>query len=430
MLPAKHVRLIGRTIKKAMKLRGGGSALPGLVVEKLDPDFLSRTLGTLSRGVIIVSGTNGKTTTTKMVAELLRSQGLKVFTNASGSNFTRGIAASLLDHLDESGKLEADIAVVELDEAHAIHFIKRVTPRYSLLLNVLRDQLDRYGEIDYTAGLLQKVVEATSEGIVLNRENDLIRALAASVPDSKKLQYFGVDETLRHYFPSDSELHDMSSGAQHKLPPLSARDVILKSYHKDIVTFSFGKRELAKMKLRTGSVYNAFNASAALAMVRMVVGDDQIDADKLAESLITIRPAFGRGEAVEIDGEPLEIILVKNPSGFKLALQSYVEQPADTMIIINDHYADGRDMSWLWDVDFTSLGKQTVSMVSGGRAYDMALRLQYDLVDVSKVETNLRLALDEFLKNSSGRRRIYCTYTAMLALRRELAKNYPVEAIE
>ena len=142
---------LGRTARLAARMRGGGSggtAFPGLVMERTDPGFLERTLGRLPRGVIVVSGTNGKTTTTKMVVQLLREQGLKVFTNRTGSNFVRGVLASLLTEVDAAGNLDADIAVLELDEAHAVHFVARVRPRACLLLNVMRDQLDRFGEID------------------------------------------------------------------------------------------------------------------------------------------------------------------------------------------------------------------------------------------------------------------------------------------
>src|SRR6478609_11301388 len=148
---------LGKLVRRVSRLRGGGSALPGLVVERIDPGFMQRTLSTLPLGVAVVSGTNGKTTTTKMVVELLEGQKLKVFTNRTGSNLTRGVAAALLGEITSRGELNADIAVLELDEAHAVHFVKTIQPRYCLLLNVMRDQLDRFGEIDATAKLLKTV---------------------------------------------------------------------------------------------------------------------------------------------------------------------------------------------------------------------------------------------------------------------------------
>ena len=425
MIPHKHTRLVGKSVKRLMRLRGGGSALPGLVVERLDPHFLPRALSDLPYGVVVISGTNGKTTTTKMVVQLLRAHGLTVFTNPSGSNFTRGIAAALIDKVDDKGKLVADVAVLELDEAHAVHFVKLVKPRFSLILNVLRDQLDRFGEIDHTAKLLQRIVDATTEGVVLNREDSLVRAMA---PDNKKVQYFGLSTDLRALFPSDAEMHGGKSSNE-KQPHPHRGDVILEKVAGRSATFAFGTTEQKPVELKIDGVYNVLNAAGALALARMICGLGADESKTLLAELSEVKPAFGRGEAILIDGEPLEIVLVKNPSGFRLALRSYEDSPASTMIAINDNYADGRDMSWLWDVSFESL-RPAVMMVSGIRAYDMALRLQYDQVDVSHVEPDLAKALRAFIDHTSGRRRIYCTYTAMLSLRRELAKSYPVEAIE
>lgn len=428
MIHRSHTRLVGKTIKRLMRLRGGGSALPGLVVERLDPHFLSRALSDLEHGVVVISGTNGKTTSTKMVTQLLRAHGLRVFTNPSGSNFTRGIVASLIDKVDQHGKLDADIAVLELDEAHAVHFVRSVKPRYSLILNVLRDQLDRFGEIDHTAKLLQKVVDATSEGVVLNREDSLVRAMAPDTTSSKKVQYFGLSESLQSLFPSDAEMHGGKT-LQEKVPHPHRGDVILQSIKGRTAVFAFGDKPQKPVELKIDGVYNVLNAAGALALARLVCGSSVEESATLLRELTDVKPAFGRGEAITIGHDPLEIVLVKNPSGFRLALHSYAETPAATMIAINDNYADGRDMSWLWDVPFDNLAP-SVAMISGSRAYDMALRLQYDLVDVSHVTPDLGEALSSFIVHTSGRRRIYCTYTAMLAIRRELAKSYPVEAIE
>lgn len=428
MIRPRHSQLVGKGIKQLMRLRGGGSALPGLVVERLDPDFLSRALSDLPHGVVVISGTNGKTTTTKMVTQLLRAHGMKVFTNPSGSNFTRGIVASLVDKVGKNGKLDADIAVLELDEAHAVHFVRSIKPRYSLILNVLRDQLDRFGEIDHTAKLLQKVVDATTDGVVLNREDSLVRALVPDAKSDKKVQYFGLSPELRSLFPSDAEMHGGKTIDQ-ALPPPHRGDVILEKIENRTATFAFGPKLQEPIELKIDGVYNVLNASGALALARMICGTSADDSNGLLHELTKVKPAFGRGEAIKIGDDPLEIVLVKNPSGFRLALRSYAETPAATMIAINDNYADGRDMSWLWDVPFESLNPG-VAVVSGVRAYDMALRLQYDLVDVSHVIPDLPAALKKFINHTSGRRRIYCTYTAMLAIRRELAKSYSVEAIE
>jgi UDP-N-acetylmuramyl tripeptide synthase len=426
MLRKQTVR-VGKLVKKAMRLRGGGSALPGLVVEKMSPRFLTQTLGQLSKGVVVVTGTNGKTTTTKIVVELLRAHGMKVFTNPSGSNFTRGIVASLLDHIDNDGRLDADIAVVELDEAYAVHFTKAVAPAYSLILNIFRDQLDRFGEIDHTAQLLRQVVETTTNGVVLNRDDELVAALERSVLRDLPLRYFGVSDKLLKLFPSDAGLR---GGTTERVKPVVKKgDVVLQKLHNQTATFSFGESPSSTVSLKLSGIYNVQNAAAALAMSQLVLGDT-FDEQKALDTLATVRPAFGRGEAITVASEPLEIVLVKNPSGFRLSLASYADHPVDTMIAINDLYADGRDMSWLWDVDFASFAERGVSLVSGLRTFDMALRLQYDNVTVQRVIPDNTEAIQEFLRGEPKPRRIFCTYTAMLAIRRELAKTYPLEAIE
>ena len=425
MLKKQSIQL-GKLVKKVMQLRGGGSALPGLVVEKLHPQFLHDTLSSLSHGVVVISGTNGKTTTTKIVVQLLRAAGLRVLTNPSGSNFTRGIAASLLSHVEHDGSLpDFDIAVFELDEAYAVQFTQTVAPRYALILNVLRDQLDRFGEIDHTAALLKKVVLKTTNGIVLNRDDALVRQFSEQLPDTIQTAYFGASDELRHLFPSDTELHGIPvETATVTLPT----DVLLEQLDGHNAVFTFGSNRQPPITLKLDGIHNTLNATAALALVHMILKDTP--PQQLLEELTTVKPAFGRGEAIEIDGQLLEIVLVKNPSGFRLSLQSYTDRPAATMIAINDLYADGRDMSWLWDVDFSQLSASGVQIVSGFRAYDMALRLQYDEVDVAEVIPDIKDGLRTFLQSSKGPKRIYCTYTAMLALRRELAKQYELEPIE
>ena len=424
-MPYSFVTLLGKAVRYAARLRGGGSALPGLFVERLSPDFVAKTLSQLPEGVVIVSGTNGKTTTTKMVVELLESQGMTVFTNRTGSNFSRGVAAALLGEIDNKGQLHADIAVLELDEAHGAKFINKVKPRYSLLLNVMRDQLDRFGEIDTTARLLSTIATATTEAVVLNREDP--RLLAFSKHIMTKKSFFGLSAPLRSMFPNDDELH--GAHANHTITKdIPSADVVLDELSGQHATFIVGSSKIAT-DMKLNGVYNIYNAAAAIALVRAIMPTG-IDEQKLIASLATITPAFGRGEVVTIGGQPLELVLVKNPSGFRLGLESFDPDGYATMIAINDNYADGRDMSWLWDVDFTSLQKEGVSIVSGIRSYDMALRLQYDEVPFDMIETKLTTALRQFIDiNATQPKRIYCTYTAMLALRRELSTITKMESI-
>lgn len=443
IMPAvgKLVRMISRATNH------GGSALPGKVVETLDPGFLARTLGKLPYGVVLISGTNGKTTTTRMVASMLRDAGLRVFTNPTGSNFTRGVVAALVQEMPVFGtKLDADIAVLELDEAYAVHFVNQIKPQYSLLLNVMRDQLDRFGEIDTTAKLLSNVAHATKRVVVLNREDPRISALSKDVLPSCKVKYFGLDESLRSMFPTDDDLHsDLHSdlcgdfnGDSRNLPHA---DVVLAKVADNKADFLIdGHRKTTSVKLR--GVYNVFNAAAASTIVRAILADAakkdatlaKFDDDALMEAISRVTPAFGRGEVIEVNGAPVELVLVKNPIGFRLALASDNPANHDTMIAICDEYADGRDMSWLWDVDFTCFSGTGVTCVSGTRAWDMALRLQYDKVASRNVNTNLEedvkaFVNGDFSSDAKNAKRIYCTYTAMLRVRSTLGQIASVKDV-
>ena len=430
---------IGRAVRHASRLlHHGGSALPGKVVERIDPGFLARTLSSLPYGVVLVSGTNGKTTTTRMVASMLSDMGLRVFTNPTGSNFTRGVVSSLLTQVSTFGHLHADIAVLELDEAYAVHFVRQVRPRYALLLNVMRDQLDRFGEIDNTARLLAHVARATTGTVVLNREDPRIARLASEVQPDVQVRYFGLSQALRSYFPSDDDMHntDMqaaevqtaevqaaTSSATYDPDRLNA-DVTLTHVGDHEATYRIADRDIAT-SVKLEGVYNLFNAAAAATVVRAVTADTPqgvASDDDLIASLSRVTPAFGRGETISVGGTPVELLLVKNPMGFRLSLASFPPAGHDTMIIINDEYADGRDMSWLWDVDFTGLRGTGVAAVSGTRAWDMALRLEYDQVPVSHVDTDLEQAVADFVAaDPTTPKRIYCTYTAMLRTRAKLS---------
>lgn len=408
------VSLIGKCLVFLSRRLGGGhgSALPGLVVEKLSPHFLGRLLAKLPEGVVLVSGTNGKTTTTKIVADLLRADGYRVFTNPSGSNFARGVISAALPIM-RRGRLEADIAVLELDEAHATHFVAQVKPRYSLLLNVLRDQLDRFGEIDQTARLLSYVVEQTTDVVVLNADDPRLSQLGQSGQLTARPVWFGAGGEASRLYRTDEELH---AGQRVKRSKAATRDVLTLDKltgHRAQYLID-GKRYATELRLF--GIYNALNCGAALSLVR-AVEQDRFDPRRAVETLAKIKPAFGRGEELSLAKGTVRLILVKNPSGFQLSLDSAEAQP--TLIAINDRYADGRDVSWLWDVKIDSLRQDEVS-VTGIRAYDMALRLEYDQVVLRSVEPDIVVATRSFLDQLEGDGQIFATYTAMLKIRQLL----------
>ena len=426
---------LGRTARLAARVRGGGSggtAFPGLVMERTDPGFLERTLGRLPRGVIVVSGTNGKTTTTKMVVQLLREQGLKVFTNRTGSNFVRGVLAALLTEVDAAGNLDADIAVLELDEAHAVHFVAQVRPRACLLLNVMRDQLDRFGEIDYTASLLHSIAKATSDVVVLNGDDPRLAAPAFLEDVTARVVSFGAGEDLRSLFLSDDDLRTGLASPRDRGEGPGPR-VTLEAINGQRATVRVDGAS-HEVDFAIPGVHNLLNACAALGVVLEVLGEDA-DLPGLLATLGTVQAAFGRGEVLTLDGRPVQLSLVKNPAGFRMGLLSAAAQAQAgevVVVAINDEYADGRDMSWLWDVDFTALRANGVAVVTGVRAWDMALRLRYDDVEVTDVEPDLRKAVALMRRAATDAdrpMRIFTTYTAMLALRSILGEMTDVEEV-
>lgn len=414
----------GKAARAASRLRGGGSALPGLVVERVDPAFLAHALADLPRGIIVVSGTNGKTTTTKMLAAILREHGLRVFTNPTGSNFTRGVISSMIPEIHLGGRLDADVAVLELDEAHALKFAAAVKPTHSLLLNVARDQLDRFAEIDHTAQLLAQLAEQTTGGVVLNIDDSFVARIRDRVADGVEVRYFGVDPSISERLPELMEA-DVRFEDDWAAPTPTDGDGLLKPADERSFEVRFGAEGVVgPVELRQRGLAAMINATAATTTAKMLLGEDFREASTVA-ALQKVQPPFGRGEIIDADGQPLELVLVKNPAGFTVALGTYGTTPVASMVAINDNYADGRDVSWLYDVSFESLRERGVAMTSGVRAYDMALRLQYDDVAVEEVEPDLDKALERFLTAYPDEpKRIFCTYTAMMALRRDLAARY------
>jgi len=414
----------GKMARVASRLRGGGSALPGLVVERLDPRFLTHALADLPRGVVVITGTNGKTTTTKMLVAILREHGLTVFSNPTGSNFTRGVISSMVAEISLSGRLEADMAVLELDEAHALKFAAEVKPTHALLLNVARDQLDRFAEIDSTAKLLAQLAEQTTVGVVLNLNDSFVSRIAGRVRDGVTVTYFGVDPSIADRLPELQEA-DVRFEDDFVPPAPTAADGLLKPHDERRFEVRFGATDrVGPLVLKQRGLAAMINATAATSTAKALLGNEFREVAAVA-ALERVEPPFGRGEVIDADGQPLELVLVKNPAGFTVALGTYGSTPVTTMVAINDDYADGRDVSWLYDVSFESLRGRGVALTTGVRAYDMALRLQYDDVAVARVEPDLHVALEHFLTAYKDEpKRIFCTYTAMMALRRNLAGRY------
>ncbi|NLJ53901.1 MAG: DUF1727 domain-containing protein, partial [Intrasporangiaceae bacterium] len=271
MLRTTAAVIAGKGARLATRIKGGGgSAFPGLVAERVDPKFLAHALAGVEN-VIVVTGTNGKTTTTRMLVALLRAHGLRVLTNPTGSNFTRGVISSILKGLPLSGRADADVAVLELDEAHALKFIEVVTPTHALLLNVARDQLDRFAEIDHTARLLERLAARATTGVVLNIDDPYVARSKDVVQPSATVQYFGLDESIAHRLPeileADVRFNDdyvppeAGPGAGY-LRPRDEREF-------DIV-FADGS-DVGPVVLRQRGLAAMINATAATTMAREVL---------------------------------------------------------------------------------------------------------------------------------------------------------------
>jgi len=388
-----------------------GTALPGLVVEKLFPRFLTAKLSKLPHGVVVVSGTNGKTTTTKMVATIL-AQRYMVLTNDTGGNFVRGVITAVLQNSTWRGTTPADVAVFELDEAHAVRFCDVYQPEHLLLLNVLRDQLDRFGEIDTTAQILGKVAAKTTQHVVLNRDDPRLAALAPGL--AAQVTYFGVAPALRELFPTDEEMYGVPVTLSDL--PAAAELETLDLGTTTNLTLRIGDMD-EQIELRAEGAHNAQNAAGAAA-VALALG---LDPHTIATGLRAVEPAFGRGQSFTIDDRRVVLQLVKNPAGFRQCLQTIDGlAPAATVIMINDDYADGRDMSWLWDVQFApSLqGKSGYLVTSGTRATDMAVRLHYDGLEPDLIEPGLTDAVRQAVEavKPGETVAVFATYTAMWAL--------------
>lgn len=410
LLVGKFVLLVGRLLGKR------GSSFPGLVVERINPGFLAATLARLPDGVILVSGTNGKTTTVKMITDVIGTQQW-VLTNRTGANFTRGIISSILMESSWTGRLPHTIAVFEIDEAWAARMVQQVKPRGAVVTNVMRDQMDRFGEIDHTARLLGTLVSAAQEFVVLNADDPRVRDMAALA--QAPVTYFGVGPQLRKIFISDDELYleDIDVEASHAARPRQP-DVVLERIEPGRITVT-AQGEQHVVGLQVFGSHNAQNATAALA-----VGDRVgVPLDAAIGALEHMEAAFGRGEFIELNGQRLLLQLVKNPGGFRYSLMDVGSvDPAEVLIAINDEYADGRDVSWLWDVDFRSLSAWPVS-TTGTRAEDMALRLEYDGVVVKSCLPDMATAVRALsARHPKGATLVVCaTYTAMFDMRRILS---------
>lgn len=409
--------------------KSSGTALPGLIAEKLSPNIATYFAQQLNNRIILVTGTNGKTTTARLLSASLRNSGFEVVANSSGSNFTRGIIGSLLEKSDFSGKLKTAngklVAVFEVDEAFVERVSKVFEPNTILVLNIFRDQLDRFGELDTVAYMLGQSL-AYTKNAVLNLQDPLVWDLKKYCGENTNIVSFGVAEALQNNYTSDEELHGKRRLKTDKKPDVTLQE---RQQQGAITKLRIDVNdETHKLSTQLPGLHNAINTAASVAVLGCTEILSKKEQDRAFASFREIAPPFGRGELIDIgDGRDLLITLVKNPAGMNQIVRSFLQQHEYSIvgIVLNDNYADGRDVSWVWDADLESAKlSKTQVVVSGRRSYDMALRLKYMDQDAATQE-NIGSMTDYILENLPQNKSaiIVSTYTGMLQLRDEMRRR-------
>ena len=447
--------LAGRTAGYLSRLtrRGGGTAVSGVVTAALDPSFVPASLRRL-HSTVTVTGTNGKTTTTAALCALARAAGQCVLTNPTGSNLERGLAAALLPHVGWNGQVRDASklrAILELDEWAFASLAPTIRPRVAVFLNLFRDQLDRYGEVDRTAAVWADTIDCLDPDATVVANADDPAVVAVVRRHRGRRLFFGADVTGGSTTPDawadvrrcpicDGRL-DWARVVYAHLGDYRCHACDLHRPEPDVRITDFQPLGLAGARVRLATpegerridvqlpgLYNAYNLAAALTGA-LATG---IDTGRCAAVLESFRPAFGRAETIQTPRAAIVLLLIKNPTGANQTLDLLRSEPEslDTLVLLNDGVADGEDVSWIWDVEFERLAPRRL-VVGGQRAEDLALRLKYagvaPTVDQLRVCPGTGPALDAALEvdpSRQGRRLIVlATYTAMLDLRAVCARR-------
>jgi UDP-N-acetylmuramyl tripeptide synthase len=436
-------RLTGRLSRSSG--RGGGTTLPGRLLVRMAPDAIERLAGGLEGGSIVVSSTNGKTTTAGMIATILRHAGRNPVHNRAGSNMHWGVATALLEQRGSEG-------LFELDEAWLPRVAPQLRPRLLVLTNLFRDQLDRYGELERLADEWAALVDSLvgSCEFALCSDDPLIADLGRDQELRRRpgVTYFGIEDESQA-LPQLQHAHDAkhcrrcgapyaydrafvghlghytcpNCDADRPAPDVAATEVELRGMSGSRLQVTTPEGEL-ELELPLPGLYNVYNALAAItAGLR-----SGISLERIREGLEAVRAVFGRVETIEVGGKPVSILLIKNPAGANEVLRTLSLESADdgldVWIALNDKIADGRDVSWVWDADFELLTEQVRRVVcSGTRASEMALRLKYAgwPEDSIEVMPEIGRSLDQAVAEAPGRLFALPTYTALLKLRTLLA---------
>jgi UDP-N-acetylmuramyl tripeptide synthase len=434
--------------------RGGGTSLPGKVLTRLEPHAIELLARRLSRGSVVISATNGKTTTAAMVSAVLERTGARLVHNRAGANMVGGVASALAAAARRGGRaLDGDFGLFEVDEFWLGPVVEELEPRALLLGNLFRDQLDRYGELEIIADRWAEIVaKGHPAQLVLNADDPLVADLGRTRTTSSsggKPVYFGVEDAslalpgLQHasdskhcrrcghayvyetvYLAHLGRYRCPSCGQERPRPDVTASEVELRGIRSAAFTLTVAG-DAQRVELPLPGLYNVYNALGAAALCH-ALGVPPAD---VVAGLGGVAPAFGRAETIELAGRPTSILLVKNPAGANEVLRTLILEGSqlDVFGVLNDRTADGRDVSWVWDADWELIVPHVRRMTcSGTRAAELALRLKYAGLDPQKLHVveDLRDGLDAALADDpSPPTPLYAlpTYTALLELRELLA---------
>jgi UDP-N-acetylmuramyl tripeptide synthase len=445
---AKAVGALSRAAR-----RGGGTSLPGKVLTRVEPSAIALLAGRLPQGSILLSATNGKTTTAAMIASILEGRGAKLVHNRAGANMAGGVASALADAARNGGRrIDGDAGLFEVDEFWVPQMLDELEPRAVLLANLFRDQLDRYGELE-TIGerwleAVQRLPAATK--LVLNADDPLVADLGRHRDDAV---YFGVDDhelarpEMQHaadskhcrrcghlyvyeaiYLGHLGHYHCPNCGQRRPEPAVRATRVELRGIRSALFTLVTPEGETL-VRLPLPGLYNVYNAVAAAALC----GALGVSLAEIATGLEAVAPAFGRAETLMLRGRPASLLLIKNPAGANEVLRTLTleDDRLDVLGILNDNTADGRDVSWVWDADWELIAPCLERMICAGtRAAELAVRLKYAGVDPAKLTVieDLEDALERALGGGEGPLYVLPTYTGLLELRELLSRRG--EAVE
>jgi UDP-N-acetylmuramyl tripeptide synthase len=400
---------------------GAGATWPGEIALFFSPRIASVMAKSLTEGVILVVGTNGKTTTSLMLAQVLTSQGKRIIHNTSGANLLNGIVSSFILHADSWGKISSDWGIFEVDENSLPIVLRYVKPKAIVVLNLFRDQLDRYGEVDIIVEKWEKAMKTLSSEttLILNSDDPGVAHLGKIAPG--KVVYFGVNDKTKFL-----------SVAEHATDSTFCPNCGNRLTYDGVYYSHIGLWRCTKCKAKRPAptvfsfpsalpgLYNQYNTLAAVAAARVLkIGKKTTEA-----SLKSFAPAFGRQEELVVGGKRIKLFLSKNPAGFNASLRTALEMGAkDILLILNDRIPDGRDVSWIWDVDFEMIPEDVTPAASGDRAWDMAVRLKYarnggPVTAYERLETALKF----YTESSDISRPLYvlATYSGMLETRKIL----------